>query len=70
MADSIAMTDAEIISAPFIRALVRLSEDVLLLGETYEAMVAGIVAHHRAPRQHDRGPGARSVQYEPSMRSC
>ncbi len=49
MADSIAMTDAEIISALLYQGvLVRLSEDVLLLGETYEAMVAGIVAHIKA----------------------
>jgi selenocysteine-specific elongation factor len=46
MAESLAVVDAEILSALMHQqALVRLSEDVLLLRETYEAMVAGIVDH-------------------------
>jgi selenocysteine-specific elongation factor len=49
MADSLAMVDAEILSALMYQgALVRLSEDVLLLRETYDAMVAGIVGHIKA----------------------
>ncbi len=46
MAESVAMTDAEIISALMYQdVLVRLSEDVLLLRETYDEMVAGIIGH-------------------------
>lgn len=46
LADSVAMTDAELVSAlMYLGTLVRLSEDVLLLKETYDEMVAGIVAH-------------------------
>jgi selenocysteine-specific elongation factor len=49
MAESLAMTDPELLSALMHQGvLVRLSEDVLLLRETYEAMVAGIVDHIRA----------------------
>jgi selenocysteine-specific elongation factor len=49
MAESLAMTDPELLSALMHEGvLVRLSEDVLLLRETYEAMVAGIVEHIRA----------------------
>jgi selenocysteine-specific elongation factor len=45
-AESVALTDAEIVSALMYQGvLVRLSEDVLLLRETYDKMVAGIVAH-------------------------
>jgi selenocysteine-specific elongation factor len=48
MADSLTMVDAEVLSALMHQgALVRLSEDVLLLRETYDAMVAGIVEHIR-----------------------
>ncbi|MCU0508088.1 MAG: selenocysteine-specific translation elongation factor [Anaerolineae bacterium] len=44
MADSLAMVDADVLSALMRQGtLVRLSEDVLLLRETYDAMVAGIV---------------------------
>jgi selenocysteine-specific elongation factor len=43
MADSLAATDSEILSALIHQGvLVRLSEDVLLLRETYDAMVKGI----------------------------
>lgn len=46
MADAVAQTDAEIISGLVYQGtLVRLSEDVLLLRETYEEMVAGIVEY-------------------------
>lgn len=46
MADSVAMTDPELISALIYQGtLVRLNEDVLLLKEVYDEMVAGIVAH-------------------------
>jgi len=49
MADSLQQVDAEILSALAHQgALVRLNEDVLLLGETYEAMVAGIIGHIKA----------------------
>jgi selenocysteine-specific elongation factor len=49
MAESLAQTDPEILSALMHQGtLVRLSEDVLLLGETYEAMVGRIVAFIRA----------------------
>jgi selenocysteine-specific elongation factor len=48
MAESLAQTDAEILSALLHRGtLVRLSEDVLLLGETYAEMVSRIVAFIR-----------------------
>lgn len=46
MADAIAQTDAEIVSGLVYQGtLVRLSEDVLLLRETYDEIVAGIVAY-------------------------
>jgi selenocysteine-specific elongation factor len=46
MAESMAQTDAEIISAlVYQEALVRLSDDVLLLRETYDEMLARIVDH-------------------------
>ena len=46
MAESIAQTDAEIISALVYQGmLVRLSDDVLLLGETYDEMLGRIVDH-------------------------
>ncbi len=46
MADSVAMADPELISALMYQGtLVRLNEDVLLLKEVYDEMVAGIVAH-------------------------
>lgn len=49
MAEAVAQTDAEIVSGLVYQgALVRLSEDVLLLRETYEEMVDGIVAHIKA----------------------
>jgi selenocysteine-specific elongation factor len=49
MAESLTMTDAEILSALMHQGvLVRLSEDVLLLRETYDAMVAGIIEHIKA----------------------
>ena len=49
MAESLAMVDGEILSALLYQgALVRLSEDVLLLRETYDAMVTGIIGHIRA----------------------
>jgi selenocysteine-specific elongation factor len=49
MAESLAVVDAEVLSALMHQgALVRLSEDVLLLGETYDAMVAGIVGFIKA----------------------
>ena len=49
MAEAIAQADADIVSGLVYQGtLVRLSEDVLLLGETYEEMVAGIVAHIKA----------------------
>jgi selenocysteine-specific elongation factor len=49
MAESLALVDAEILSALMHQgSLVRLSEDVLLLGETYDAMVAGIVGFIKA----------------------
>jgi selenocysteine-specific elongation factor len=49
MADSLGIVDADILSALIHRGtLVRLSEDVLLLRETYDAMVAGIVDFIRA----------------------
>lgn len=49
MADAVAQSDAEIVSGLLYQgALVRLSEDVLLLRETYEEMVAGIVEHIKA----------------------
>jgi selenocysteine-specific elongation factor len=49
MADSVAQTDPETLSALMHQGtLVRLSEDVLLLGETYEEMVGRIVAFIRA----------------------
>ncbi len=49
MAESVAQTDPEILSALMHQGtLVRLSEDVLLLGETYEEMVGRIVAFIRA----------------------
>jgi selenocysteine-specific elongation factor len=49
MAESLAQTDPEILSAlVHLGMLVRLSEDVLLLGETYEEMVSRIVAFIRA----------------------
>ena len=45
MAESVAQTDPDVVSALVHQgALVRLSEDVLLLGETYEEMVRRIVA--------------------------
>ena len=44
MAESLALTDPEILSALVHQGtLVRLSEDVLLLGETYDEMVKVIV---------------------------
>ena len=50
MAESLAMTDAEILSALMHQGvLVRLSEDVLLLRETYDSMVAGIVGSTSRP---------------------
>ncbi len=49
MAESVAMSDAELISALLYQGtLVRLSEDVLLLKETYEEVVAGVAAHIKA----------------------
>lgn len=46
MAESVAMADPELISALMYQGtLVRLNEDVLLLKEVYDEMVAGIVAH-------------------------
>ena len=49
MAESVAQTDPEIVSALMHQGtLVRLSEDVLLLGETYEEMVGRIVAFIKA----------------------
>lgn len=46
MAEAVAQTDPEIISGLLYQGtLVRLSEDVLLLKETYDEMVAGIIAH-------------------------
>ncbi len=49
MAESAAMTDVELISALLYQGtLTRLSEDVLLLKETYAEMVDGIVAHIEA----------------------
>jgi selenocysteine-specific elongation factor len=49
MAESLAQTDPEILSALMHQGtLVRLSEDVLLLGQTYEEMVGRIVAFIRA----------------------
>ncbi len=49
MAESLAIVDAELLSALMHQGtLVRLSEDVLLLRETYDAMVVGIVAHIKA----------------------
>ena len=49
MAETLAMSDPEIVSALMHQGvLVRLSEDVLLLRETYEAMVAGIVDYIKA----------------------
>jgi selenocysteine-specific elongation factor len=49
VADSLAMVDPEVLSALIHQgALVRLSEDVLLLRETYDAKVAGIMGHIRA----------------------
>ena len=49
MAESVAQTDPETLSALMHQGtLVRLSEDVLLLGETYEEMVGRIVAFIRA----------------------
>jgi selenocysteine-specific elongation factor len=48
MAEAIAQSDAEIVSALMYQGkLVRLSEDVLLLQETYDEMVVGIVAFIR-----------------------
>jgi selenocysteine-specific elongation factor len=48
MAESLAQTDPEILSALLHRGtLVRLSDDVLMLGETYEEMVSRIVAFIR-----------------------
>ncbi len=49
MADSLAITDPEVLSALMHQGvLVRLSEDVLLLQETYDAMVKGIIEHIKA----------------------
>ncbi len=49
MAESLAMTDGELLSALMHQGvLVRLSEDVLLLRETYDAMVKGITETIRA----------------------
>jgi selenocysteine-specific elongation factor len=49
MADSLTIVDAELLSALMHQGtLVRLSEDVLLLRETYDAMVTGIVDHIKA----------------------
>lgn len=49
MAESVAMSDAELISALLYQGtLVRLSEDVLLLKETYDEVVAGIAAYIKA----------------------
>ncbi len=49
MAESVAQTDADIVSALLSQgALVRLSEDVLLLRETYDEMVARILAFIKA----------------------
>jgi selenocysteine-specific elongation factor len=49
MADSLAMTDPEILSGLMHQGvLVRLSEDVLLLRETYDMMVQGIVEYIKA----------------------
>ncbi len=46
MAESVAMADPEVVSALMYQGtLVRLNEDVLLLKEVYDEMVAGIVAH-------------------------
>lgn len=46
MAESVAVADLELISALMYQGtLVRLNEDVLLLKEVYDEMVAGIVAH-------------------------
>jgi selenocysteine-specific elongation factor len=46
MAESVAMTDPELLSALMHQGVLeRLSEDVLLLRETYDEMVAGIVEH-------------------------
>ncbi len=46
MADALAMADAEIVSALMYQGiLIRLTEDVLFLRETYEEMVARIVAY-------------------------
>ena len=46
MAESVAQTDAEIISALMYQGtLIRLSDDVLLLGETYNEMLGRIVDH-------------------------
>lgn len=46
MAESVAVADPELISALMYQGtLVRLNEDVLLLKEVYDEMVAGIVAH-------------------------
>jgi selenocysteine-specific elongation factor len=48
MAESAAMADAEIVSAlMYAGTLVRLSEDVLFLKETYDEIVSRIVAHIR-----------------------
>jgi selenocysteine-specific elongation factor len=49
MAESVVQTDPEIISALMHQGtLIRLNEDVLLLGETYEEMVGRIVAFIQA----------------------
>jgi len=49
MAEAAALADAEIVSALMYQdALVRLSEDVLFLRETYDDIVARIVAHIKA----------------------
>lgn len=49
MADAVALTDVEIVSALMYQGtVVRLSEDVLFLRETYEEIIARIVAHIKA----------------------
>jgi selenocysteine-specific elongation factor len=49
MAEATALADAEIVSALMYQGtLVRLSEDVLYLRETYDDIVARIVAHIKA----------------------
>ena len=70
MAESLAQTDPEILSALMHQgALVRLSEDVLLLGDTYEEMVSRIVAFIRANGSMTVAQVRDRVQHQPQVRA-